>query len=662
MPTENPTSQEALRDNIDYNNYTQSVNDVLTNYITPDFIDSTEELLKFLISEYNTSNENTLTFFRSFSERLINFLPENEQKKIMKDNTINQNGVLHQESKKIMKKDLTKQLNECGITTKTISNWFNTKKKMIPIRSNAFAICFALKLNIKQTNDFLAKVCFISGFNIHRYDEAIYYFCIKNKYTFKDATDLIEEVENDWPKKQNTTLPLTTTILKYLNNCTSKKDLLEYIKENYSKTPVENRTAQKIIEARKKDLTDPLKGYIKRESDAPEYKYRTPDSYDHILAGIYGINIRHYSKRDSPFPKPFICRFPDKDVTKTDDDARSLIILLDFYKYWMDLFLKEEKIPSDRNPSSEVIKQINADLISCNYPQLYPGNLYDFLFLAASYYKTDMPLLHIDEFRDFVKYVFPPVIYLNEVEKIYEDTKRKKCAQTKELISNSKNVFPNSIATPSCLAFILKKKYTTSNSLSEIKEIIKRDNGLETTEETMADWIVNSSKNYLAPLFERMKQKFLTFPDRPTAKIPIGTNSNYSITVYYSADTSTKYPIVIYDFSEKHSKSSNTDGVSIAPNSLEPFLDENEDDYDEFDITLWKLYKKNGTYSSTVIYSLFKTANLNKLNTKDYFEYLLTELPKLLDTGGSIDSTKLDDFLPWSSNLPENCRNQTDWW
>ena len=126
-----------------------------------------------------------------------------------------------------------------------------------------------------------------------------------------------------------------------------------------------------------------------------------------------------------------------------------------------------------------------------------------------------------------------------------------------------------------------------------------------------------------------------------------------------SADTSTKYPIVIYDCSEKHSKSSNTDGISIAPKSLEPFLDKNEDD--EFDNTVWKLYKKNGTYSSTVIYSLFKTANLNKLNTYDYFEYLLTELPKLLDTGGTIDSTKLDDFLPWSSNLPENCRNQTDW-
>lgn len=659
MPTENPTSQKTLCDNIDYNNYTQSVNDVLTNYITPDFIDSAEELLKFLISEYNTSNENTLTFFRSFSERLINFLPENEQKKITKDNTINQNGVLHQESKKSMKKDLTKQFNECGIAAKNISNWFNVKKKMIPNRSNAFAICFALKLDIKQTNDFLAKVCFISGFNIHRYDEAIYYFCIKNEYTYTDATDLIEKVEKDWPEKQNTTLPLTTTILKYLNNCTSKKDLLEYIKENYSKTPVENRTAQKIIEAKKKDLTNPLKGYIKREPNAPEYKHCTPDSYDHILDGIYGRNIRHYSKQDSPFPQPFISRFPDKDVTKTDDNARSLIILLDFYKYWMDLVLKEEKIPSDRNPSSEVIMQINADLISCNYPQLYPGNLYDLLFLAASHYKTDILLDHIDKFRDFVKYIFPPVIYFNEVEKIYEDTKRKKCAQNKEFISNSNDVFPNSIVTPSCLASILKKKYTGSDSLSEIKKIIKQNKGLDTPEETMADWIVNSSRNYLAPLFERMKQELFTFPDRLKAQIPIGTNNNYYITVYYSADTSTKYPIVIYDCSEKHSKSSNTDGISIAPKSLEPFLDKNEDD--EFDNTVWKLYKKNGTYSSTVIYSLFKTANLNKLNTYDYFEYLLTELPKLLDTGGTIDSTKLDDFLPWSSNLPENCRNQTDW-
>lgn len=361
-----------------------------------------------MISEYNTSNENTLTFFRSFSERLINFLPENEQKKIMKDNTINQNGVLHQESKKIMKEYLTKQLNECGITPKTISNWFNTKKKIIPKRSNAFAICFALKLDIKQTNDFLAKVCFISGFNIHRYDEAIYYFCIKNKYTFKDATDLIEKVEKVLPEKQNTTLPLTTTILKYLNNCTSKKDLLEFIKENYSKTPVENRTAQKIIEAKKKDL----KGYIKRDPGLRDSKNCTPGSFDYTLAGIYGINIRNYSKRDSHFPQPFISRFPDRDVKKkkkNDDDARSLIILLDFYKYWMDLVLKEEKIPSDRNPSSEVIKQINADLISCNYPQLYPGNLYDFLFLAASHSKTDMPLVHIDIFRDFVDYIFPSI-------------------------------------------------------------------------------------------------------------------------------------------------------------------------------------------------------------------------------------------------------------
>ena len=37
----------------------------------------------------------------------------------------------------------------------------------------------------------------------------------------------------------------------------------------------------------------------------------------------------------------------------------------------------------------------------------------------------------------------------------------------------------------------------------------------------------------------------------------------------------------------------------------------------------------------------------------DYFEYLLTEIPKHLD---DTDRSFLNDLLPWSPNLPANCR------
>ena len=60
-----------------------------------------------------------------------------------------------------------------------------------------------------------------------------------------------------------------------------------------------------------------------------------------------------------------------------------------------------------------------------------------------------------------------------------------------------------------------------------------------------------------------------------------------------------------------------------------------------------------GAKSSAIIYSIAETAKANNLKPYDYFEYLLTEIPKHLDVP---DRSFLDDLLPWSPSLPENCR------
>ena len=57
--------------------------------------------------------------------------------------------------------------------------------------------------------------------------------------------------------------------------------------------------------------------------------------------------------------------------------------------------------------------------------------------------------------------------------------------------------------------------------------------------------------------------------------------------------------------------------------------------------------------SSAIIYSIAETAKANNLKPYDYFEHLLTEIPKHLDDK---DRSFLDDLLPWSPGLPENCR------
>ena len=65
------------------------------------------------------------------------------------------------------------------------------------------------------------------------------------------------------------------------------------------------------------------------------------------------------------------------------------------------------------------------------------------------------------------------------------------------------------------------------------------------------------------------------------------------------------------------------------------------------------LFLRAGAEESAIVYSLSETAKANKLKPYDYFEYLLTEIPKHMD---DTDRSFLEDLLPWSPKLPDNCR------
>lgn len=115
-------------------------------------------------------------------------------------------------------------------------------------------------------------------------------------------------------------------------------------------------------------------------------------------------------------------------------------------------------------------------------------------------------------------------------------------------------------------------------------------------------------------------------------------------------------------------KSKTWEGFNYSLNQekyLKVFLDDGEVPMDnnaaEQSIRGFCIGKKNwvmidtvaGAKSSAIIYSIAETAKANNLKPYDYFEYLLTEIPGHLD---DTDRTFLDDLLPWSPNLPANCR------
>jgi hypothetical protein len=63
----------------------------------------------------------------------------------------------------------------------------------------------------------------------------------------------------------------------------------------------------------------------------------------------------------------------------------------------------------------------------------------------------------------------------------------------------------------------------------------------------------------------------------------------------------------------------------------------------------------NGARVSAMLYSLVETARANQINTYNYFNLLLSEIPKHMD---DTDLRFIDDLLPWSPRVQKECPSQ----
>ena len=115
-------------------------------------------------------------------------------------------------------------------------------------------------------------------------------------------------------------------------------------------------------------------------------------------------------------------------------------------------------------------------------------------------------------------------------------------------------------------------------------------------------------------------------------------------------------------------KSKTWNGLNYSLNQekyLKTFLDDGDVPMDnnaaEQSIRGFCIGKKNwvlidtiqGAEASAILYSIAETAKANNLKPYDYFEYLLTEIPKHMD---DTNRDFCEDLLPWSPKLPAACR------
>ncbi|MCR5767295.1 MAG: hypothetical protein K6G45_02250 [Lachnospiraceae bacterium] len=328
----------------------------------------------------------------------------------------------------------------------TLKSWFdgNAPKKGSKDRENVFKISFALGLTLDETTELFTKVYCDRTFNLRDYKEYIYYWCIRNSWSYEQAQSLINKVE--MPEEKNDETIYTRSILESADKIKEPGDVLNYIFNHGHNFDIKNRTAKRINQdllymvrgrkteavkilnrgklddnssyiakecAKHPELWETLKGIdsFTKESTSKSSK-KSFFSVETMVDIIYGIDISS-ERRNSAFssvkegykpgliknsnlPKALKGRFPlSQSFTKrepTSEELRKMIIILFSYCFWVN----KDYYDIDPGPD-EYIRELNGCLLESYLQKLYVGNPFDWLFLYCTIRERSL-----DTFRDII--------------------------------------------------------------------------------------------------------------------------------------------------------------------------------------------------------------------------------------------------------------------
>lgn len=359
---------------------------------------------------------------------------------------------------------LYKKLTDIGssLSLNTVSSWLSGEhrpKVEAGYRKQIYEICYALNLTFNETIWFFHHVYYDRAFNCHTIEESVFYFCFKNKISYKESLNIIKKIE-DSPvitSSSKKTSNYTLFVQQSIEEIESTDELISFLslnKENFSSwnesayQTLDNLIKKLLPSENGKKEIDKIKRKIKNNHSSygviPKLKDQnewglimkeffydfTDESYIDILDGknirsknflleqILGMKLitGKYKTRfidKSSIPDIVKSNFPSRktmsDVLSEDkitqsksyDSIRKLIILLEFYRYWCEIKINNIDDDNFDNPLSDAFfDEINYSLYLCGYEKMYAGNPYDWIIMCSA--QADDPLSY---FRQCITYL-----------------------------------------------------------------------------------------------------------------------------------------------------------------------------------------------------------------------------------------------------------------
>ncbi|MCD8382751.1 MAG: hypothetical protein LUC30_07545 [Clostridiales bacterium] len=317
---------------------------------------------------------------------------------------------------------------------RNMKKWFSEEKGISS--DTAYQICFAFHLGVEGTRDFFRRVYFERAFDCHSITEAVYYYCMRNGLPYSDALEILSRM----PKVKITGIKTTQeilytgTIIEFIDGAKSADELVVYISDHIEQFGYNQATATKHI----RELWTELScagglayqegllldksfnfnlGEDTNQDDAYTIVTEKEDSTWRILAQIVGLDRRQTTQlgtnrtlkplleNNALLPSLAEASFPDRNGIEliirgkhmSHERIRKAMILLEFYTYWANVSVthNDARWESTEEDAERCIDKINRYLMEAGYPELYPGNPYDWIFLWAV--KDVNPLLTFRE-------------------------------------------------------------------------------------------------------------------------------------------------------------------------------------------------------------------------------------------------------------------------
>lgn len=383
-----------------------------------------EKIYDVLVEEdYIGELKKVMGQFRPFHEALDSFLLEHGYR-----------GNIEDTDEKV--KFISEKCRQAGVPVPcNLRKWYSENKRIERMSAVPFQLCFAFELNEGKANEFLHKVCLGRGFDCHLMEEIVYYFALKNRFTYAETQEILAKVQLVKPgKMQGENFVYTKYIVEELEEIETAEELIAYLNENAGQFGYNNGTACRTIQSLWREISGygEKEGIAKREKscmysvwdrDGEETKEKnehksTDDSIWKIYLQILGLSTEYLGKlpkdrslkpilKDNALLHPLAEEaFPDRDgITKilngehvSYERIRKLLILLSFYQYYGNLAAEKRTFDAGQEDEEKCILNIENVLSDANYPPLYPGNPYDFLILMAI--RSEIPLT---TFRDYMR-------------------------------------------------------------------------------------------------------------------------------------------------------------------------------------------------------------------------------------------------------------------